>query len=250
MPLEKLDIDQAHFYRQTVEQITTAARFPKTPDKTLSDWLQNSAAAVSQGSLATQELLEKLSAEVPQISSATACVSYAGSVSSLSKSIAEWADEIDPSFSHFATHVFADVDSQQVGCAAVAVERLRRFSPESLNAGEKSFYSLCRLCKPLAHRHHRTDERGSSSLVPALRPRLRTTRVQARRQGVPGERTAHGMDAADPRPQDGHQARGDALPLENRPQENPLRQGPRRRARQPRHLAARQRDLEMQERRL
>ena len=116
IPVESQVLDQATFYRQTVEQINTAVsatRFPDTADSSLTKWLEKSAdVAKTRGNLATQELLEKLSTDVPQISSATACVAYAGSVSSLSESIAKWVDEIDPSFSHFATHIFADASSQ------------------------------------------------------------------------------------------------------------------------------------------
>jgi predicted transglutaminase-like cysteine proteinase len=145
-----LDLDQIRFYARTVEQIETGAKptkFPPVADRSLSDWLASSTSMVSAGgAVATEALLEKLSSDLPQISSATACVVYAGSVESLSQSIAGWASDIEPSFNRFATHVFTDPGSKQIGCAAVAIERLKHFSPANINAGEKSFYSRCRLC--------------------------------------------------------------------------------------------------------
>ena len=150
-PVEQIHLDQTQFYSNTVRRIetaTNATKFPPVADRPLSEWLADSAAVASaRGELATDELLEQLSSDIPRISSATACVVYAGSVESLSQSIAQWASEIGPSFNSFATHVFSDVGSQQLGCAAIAVQRLSEFSPESVNAGEKSFYSTCRLCR-------------------------------------------------------------------------------------------------------
>jgi predicted transglutaminase-like cysteine proteinase len=144
------NLDQSQFYDQTLERISPVGgngRFEPVADRPLAKWLAESAMlAQIEGGLATEALLEKLSTELPQISSATACVAYAGGVESLSESIAGWASELDPSFSALATYVFADRGGKQIGCAAVAVERLRRFSPDLVNRGEKSFYSICRLC--------------------------------------------------------------------------------------------------------
>ena len=144
------DLDQVQFYDQTLKQIepiSGASRFDSKADRPLTQWLEQSAStAGTDGALATELLLEKLSTELPQISSATACVAYSGGVGSLSESIAGWASQLDPSFSAFATYIFADSSGRQIGCAAVAVERLRRFSPDLVNRGEKSFYSICRLC--------------------------------------------------------------------------------------------------------
>ena len=149
-----MSLDQAEFYQQIVEQVSTSSqvgRIPASPDESLSEWLEQSAmAASSEGTLASESLLEQLSEDIPQIGSATACVAYAGSIPRLSESIALWALEIDSSFNHFATHLFTDASSQQIGCAAVAVERLERFSPAVVNKGQKSFYSVCRLC---SHTH-------------------------------------------------------------------------------------------------
>jgi predicted transglutaminase-like cysteine proteinase len=143
-------LDQARFYAQTLEQIGTkhsAPQFPPVADPSLNEWLRSSSSDLSsQGDLATRRLLDQLGSDLPQVGSATACVAYAGSVESLSESIATWAGQIGPTFNQFATHVFADEGSQQVGCAAVAVIRLSRFDPENINRGEKSFYSTCRLC--------------------------------------------------------------------------------------------------------
>ena len=144
------DLDQGQFYGQTLQRIRPVsgnARFEAVPDRPLASWLAKSAALVHLGGdLATEALLESLSAELPQIGSATACVAYAGGIESLSERIAGWASELDPSFSALATYVFAGTGGDQVGCAAVAVKPLQRFSPSLVNRGEKSFYSICRLC--------------------------------------------------------------------------------------------------------
>jgi len=148
--LDPASIDQAEFYRTTVDSVNsvrTAAAFPNTADRPLQDWLTASTTdAYRNGALATESLLEKLSTDLPQISSATACVAYGTDAGSIQNSIADWASSLDPSFNYFATHIFIDEAVQQFGCAAVAVEKLRRFSPHLVNEGEKAFYSICRLC--------------------------------------------------------------------------------------------------------
>lgn len=143
-------LDQTRFYAQTLAQIGaehSAVTFPPVADASLSEWLRQSS-SVSGGdrNLNTRDLLEQLGSDLPQVGSATACVAYASSVESLSRSVAEWVTEAGPSFNQFATHVFADAGSQLIGCAAVAVQRLNPFDPEMINGGEKSFSSSCRLC--------------------------------------------------------------------------------------------------------
>ena len=144
------DLDQTKFYAETLRQVEPVggrSRFKPAADRPLTEWLAESTSLAGQGQLATETLLAKLSSDIPQISSATACIAYSGRLETLSESIAGWASELDPSFSAFATYVFPDESGQQIGCAAVAVERLRRFSPELVNRGEKSFYSICHLCR-------------------------------------------------------------------------------------------------------
>lgn len=147
---EEIILDQSRFYSQTVDQISTAAkagRFPRAADEELSEWLHESNTNLRKGGEhASADLLERLNRELPQVASATACVAYAGSMESLSHSIAQWASQIEPAYNGFATHIFAEPSSGQLGCTAVAIERLQTFSADSINAGAKSFYSECRLC--------------------------------------------------------------------------------------------------------
>lgn len=161
-------LDQERFYAQTLQQIGAehrAPQFPTVADPSLNEWLRSSSNVLSErGDLDTRDLLDQLGSDLPQMASASACVAYATSVESLSQSLADWATQIDPSFNQFATYVFADGSSQRIGCAAVAVNRLNRFDPEKVNRGERSFYSICRLCER-AHLGTIEQSYGAASLT-------------------------------------------------------------------------------------
>ena len=144
------NIDQEGFYLDVIDEISEpgeAVPFPTEPDNELSQWLERSIANSYAGSLIeTDHLLEGLNTAVPQISSATACVAYASDLVSLKNTISRWAEDISSDYEYLTTHVFVDDAEQQLGCAAVAVHRLPRFSPDTVNSGEKSFYSICPIC--------------------------------------------------------------------------------------------------------